>query len=98
MPVNRTKKDRPWRSGQFSEEVLSLFLELEAVPRRERDSDAYRARTRELATALDLGGELLCSLVDVNSVTSRSPYPEDRPPHEDWLRVRAVRLELLRAC
>jgi hypothetical protein len=38
-----TPINRPRRPGLFSRDILDLFLRLESVPKRERDSDEWRA-------------------------------------------------------
>jgi hypothetical protein len=51
MPTNRTPVSRPWRSGRFTGELLTLFARLERVPLDERD-DGWRKDSRRLATML----------------------------------------------
>jgi hypothetical protein len=92
MPSNRTPINRA-RTPPINSETLVLFVELNAVPKRRRDTDTFKQRDRELARRLDLGGEWMC---DVCSVTdpSRKSYRTGFH-HESWLKVHAVRLRLL---
>ena len=86
-PINRT------RTPIIDAETLALFVELDAVPKRRRDTDTFKQRDRELARRLDLGGEWMC---DVCSVTDASHKSYRTGMHHDsWLKVRAVRLRLL---
>jgi hypothetical protein len=92
MPTKRTTINRQ-RTPTIDAETLALFVELNAVPMRRRDTDTFKQRDRALARRLDLGGEWMC---DVCSVTdpSRKSYRTGFH-HDAWLKVRAVRLRLL---
>ena len=71
--------------------MLALFMELNAVPKRRRESQSFK--DRELARRLGLGGEWLC---DVTSVTDDERVSHRTGMHHDsWLKVRAVRFRLL---
>ena len=73
--------------------MLALFMELNAVPKRRRESQSFKDRDRELARRLGLGGEWLC---DVTSVTDDERVSHRTGMHHDsWLKVRAVRFRLL---
>jgi hypothetical protein len=86
-PINRT------RTPVIDAETLALFVELNAVPKRRRDSQNFKDRDRQLARRLDLGGEWMC---DVTSVTDDERVSYRTGMHHDsWLKVRAVRLRLL---
>ena len=92
MSTNRTPINRT-RTPIIDAETLALFVELDAVPKRRRDTDTFKQRDRELARRLDLGGEWMC---DVCSVTDASHKSYRTGMHHDsWLKVRAVRLRLL---
>ena len=92
MSTYRTPLNR-LRSPPIDAETLALFVELNAVPKRRRDTDTFKQRDRELARRLDLGGEWMC---DVCSVTDASHKSYRTGMHHDsWLKVRAVRLRLL---
>jgi hypothetical protein len=54
MSTNRTPLNR-LRSPQIDAETLALFVELNAVPKRQRDSQTFKDRDRQLARRLDLG-------------------------------------------
>jgi hypothetical protein len=92
MSTNRTPINRT-RTPIIDAETLALFVELNALPKRRRDTDRFKQRDRELARRLDLGGEWMC---DVCSVTDASLKSYRTGMHHDsWLKVRAVRLRLL---
>jgi hypothetical protein len=67
LPTNRIPVARPWRSGRFTGEVLSLFARLDRVPERERQRDEWQKDSRRLAALL--GEEFLdswfCGRIDV---------------------------------
>lgn len=93
MPSKRTLVNRE-RSPRISAETVRMFATLESTPPPRRKTQEFKNRDRELARRLGLGGEWLCSVV---SVLDRGPCYRTvgSPQHEDWLRVRAVRLRLL---
>jgi hypothetical protein len=85
------------RKSVFSDGVLTLFAQLDAVPLRDRETDAFKAKDRELARLLGLSGPWLC---DVASVTDGRPILAagmTEPTLQGHLRVRAVREQLLQA-
>jgi hypothetical protein len=76
--------------------VVALFAELEAVPRRDRESQDYRDKTRQLARSLGLMPEWWTG----NHVNDRSRAPCHPPEylaHHDWHVVRGMRERLLEA-
>lgn len=92
VSTNRTPIKRT-RTPIIDAETLALFVELNAVPKRRRDSQTFKDRDRQLARRLDLGGEWMC---DVTSVTDDERVSHRTGMHHDsWLKVRAVRLRLL---
>jgi hypothetical protein len=95
MPAKlRAPKER--RPPPFDPEVLALFRELDATPMRARESDAFKARSRELARALGLENEWFlsqCSVLDRSAL----PNPPLRLAEEDMHAVRRVRNALLAA-
>jgi len=94
--TKRTPIGRPSRHPLISNEALRLFAELEAVPLRERDSQAFKDAAHELARMLGLVSEFWT----MNSVLDRSErphWPDHLVAFKDWHRVREVRLQLLEA-
>ena len=88
----RSVIDRP-RTPRIDSETLALFMELNAVPKRRRESQSFKDRDREPARRLGLGGEWMCdvcSVTDDERVSHRTGFH-----HEAWLKVRAVRERLL---
>ena len=59
MPTKRTPLDRR-RKPLIDAETLALFTRLEAVPMRQRKTQAFKDKDRELARRLGLGDEWLC--------------------------------------
>jgi hypothetical protein len=96
MTAKRTPLERR-RTPRIDDETLRLFTELEHAPLQHRKSDDFKQRDRELARRLGLGGEWLCSVASVTNRKRTSYYREGSPQREDWLRVRAVRNQLLAA-
>lgn len=92
MSTNRTPINRT-RTPIIDAETLALFVELDAVPKRRRDTDTFKQRDRELARRLDLGGEWMCDVCSVTDASHKS-YRTGMH-HNSWLKVRAVRLRLL---
>jgi len=94
MPVKaRVAKER---RPSFSAEAIELFVALERMPRRDRDGDEFRAKSKRLAALLGLTSEWWTC----NSVLDRTRAPCHPPgylAYDDWFRVRAVREELLAA-
>jgi hypothetical protein len=77
-------------------DALALFIELDRVPKRRRNAQAFKDGERELARLLGLTAELWSG----NSVLDRSDGPCHPPAyisHDDWHRTRRVREALLRA-
>jgi hypothetical protein len=96
MPTTRRTIVRP-RRATFTPEVLKLFAELDATPRRGRDSDEFKTKDRELHRLLGLGGQWFCSCA---SVTDGSPLRSagmTPPTYLDHQKVRGVRQQLLAA-
>lgn len=94
MPVKLriAKQRRPL----FSLEVLELFIHLEGI--RDEDSREFQDGSKRLAQLLNLGAEYLCSCTSVTHRELHHSMPnDDYPSAQDWLRVRAVRLQLLAA-
>jgi hypothetical protein len=92
-----TKRRNPKeRRPVFSDEIIALFEELDAVPLRKRESSAFKSDDRRLAHMLGLGAEWLCA---VFSVTGRGPLRSEHSPptRADREKVRAARLQLLEA-
>jgi hypothetical protein len=94
--TTRTTLNRPRRSGSFDREVLELFARLEAVPRRLRSTDEYKADRKRLGIMLDLG-----PLAFWMSVNEDEPEPEHDSrgglDYQDWRVVRDKREQLLAA-
>jgi hypothetical protein len=94
MPVKaRTAKGR---KSVFSDDALALFAELNAVPLRNRDDD-FKARDRELARMLGLGGQWLCSVASVTDGRPLRPASMTPSTYADHVKVRVVRERLLAA-
>jgi hypothetical protein len=92
MPTKRTPRERQ-RTPRIDAETVALFKQLDAVPKRQRKSQDFKDRDRELARRLGLGGEWMCdvcSVTDDERVSHRTGFH-----HESWLKVRAVRERLL---
>jgi hypothetical protein len=95
MPSNRKPIERPQRA-RISAEVLEFFLELERMPRRQRDSQVFKDGEHELARRLNLVSEFWSG----NSVLDRDQGPCWLPSliaHHDWYRLREIREQLLAA-
>jgi hypothetical protein len=97
MPTKRTPLDRRLTLPLVDPEMLALFAELEAVPLRQRKTDKFKARSRELAKQLGLGYEWLCMQTTVLDREARPCHPPGYARNEAWRKVRAVRLQLLAA-
>ena len=95
MPTKRTPLDRR-RKPLIDAETLALFTRLEAVPMRQRKTQAFKDKDRELARRLGLGGEWLCCIQSVLD-HGKTPPPKHLACHESWFRVKAVREQLLEA-
>jgi hypothetical protein len=96
MPTKRVILDRP-RRVTCSAEVVVLFAELDAIPKRARDSDSFKAKDRELARRLDLANEWFFSRCSVLDRSAEPCHPPGSPAAIDWHRVRWVRETLLAA-
>ena len=95
MSTNRIPRSRA-RQAQITPEALALFTELERMPRRDRDSDEFRAKSKYLAALLGLTSEWWTC----NHVHDRSRTPCHPPwcvAHGDWHHCRTVRQMLLAA-
>jgi hypothetical protein len=95
MPAKRRIINRP-RRATFRREVIELFRTLDATPLRDRKTDAFKRRDRELAGMLGLSGEWFLSVASVTD-RARPPALPRRPAEHDHLKVYAIRLELLAA-
>ena len=96
MTTNRRPLARHRHPSAFLPEILALFLELEHTPRRRRQSDAFKAKEKELMYALGLGAEFW----SVTSALDRSTEPGCEPQYgryQDWHTCREVRAQLLAA-
>jgi hypothetical protein len=94
----RTTIDRH-RKPLIDDTTLSLFCELESMPRRGgyhawRSNDEIRRLDRELHERLGLGGEWFCSVCSVLDRRAEHHNPGSLQD-ADFRRVRAVRLALL---
>jgi hypothetical protein len=89
MPTNRTRIQRPLRRPHFSEEVLTLFWELEHTPNDHK--------SKQLALALNLWEEWWLSGCHVNDKSKLPPWPKGYAAHDDWVKTRATRDLLLQA-
>jgi hypothetical protein len=96
MPTKRTPLNRQ-RSPRIDSETLALFVELEAVPPRQRKGVEFRQRDRELHQRLGLGSEWFCSVCSVLDGSRVPYYAAGSPQEDDWRRVRTTRLQLLAA-
>jgi hypothetical protein len=85
------------RRATFTNEVLTLFAELDATPRRERDSNAFKAKDRELHRLLGLSGQWFCSVASVTDGRPLRSSSMTPPTYLDHQKVRAVREQLLAA-
>jgi len=88
MPSNCKPIERPQRA-RISAEVLEFFLELERMPRRQRDSQVFKDGEHELARRLNLVSEFWSG----NSVLDRDQGPCWLPSliaHHDWYRLREI--------
>jgi hypothetical protein len=81
----------------ITDEALRLFVELEGVPKRKRDSRTFKNAEHQLARMLNLVGEYwsMCSVLDRSE---RPAWPDHLQAFQDWHKVRRVREELLKAC
>jgi hypothetical protein len=96
MTTKRTQLERP-RKTTTTTETVRLFVELDAVPMRDRGSRDFEQRAYELAQRLDLGDEHFCSRCSVLDRESGPCWPEGHVARDAWFRVRAVRNQLLAA-
>jgi hypothetical protein len=88
-PIYRFSRNRP-----FSNQALTLFVELERMPRRNRNAQLFKDKERKLARMLNLVSEWWTC----NSVLDDSDapcWPPHLVAHQDWHKVRAVREALL---
>jgi hypothetical protein len=90
---HRTPKGR--RPPPFPPEALALFAELDAVPKRNRESAEFKAKERELMRALDLADAWRFSCCSVLDRSAAPCWPPERPAEHDWHAVRRVRTALL---
>ena len=92
MPTNRTRIARPPRHPKFTDEALTLFVELE---RLSQDSAEFKAGSKRLAFLLGLSEEFFLSGVTVNDASKEPPWPPGHIAHEDWVRCHERRELLL---
>jgi hypothetical protein len=92
----KSKVER-FRVHVFSDDVLSLFAELNRTPQRDRESDAFKAEDRRLARMLGLGGPWLCSGASVVEGRPLRSASMTGPTFADHLKVRGVREQLFEA-
>jgi hypothetical protein len=96
MPSRRTLLDRS-RLAVISPEIVRLFAELEAVPIRQRKTEEFKARSRELARLLGLGYEWFCMQTSVLDREAGPCHPPGYARNDAWAKVRIVRARLLAA-
>jgi hypothetical protein len=94
MPTNRTRIVRPLRQPAFSDEALSLFLELKHLS---QDSAEFKSGSKQLAKLLGLAEEHFLSGCHVNDKDKECPWPLGHCAQEDWQRCREMRIRLLQA-
>jgi hypothetical protein len=92
MTTNRTPIDRPRRAA-ISDSALSLFIELEAVPKRQLWRPEWRAKSRQLARLLGLTVEFWAQ----EHVNNASGPCGNELARETWHKCREVRKQLLAA-
>jgi hypothetical protein len=94
MPTKREIVDRPRRTS-ITPEVLSLFIELEHIPPRQRCREEFKLRQRQLMRLLDLVPQFWT----MNSVLDRHgpSGPEGGLCRQHHAECRAVRERLLEA-
>jgi hypothetical protein len=80
----------------FSPEIIALFVELEAVPGRQRDRQEWQAESKRLAGLLGLSSEWW-SMNHVNDRSARPCHPPGYYAHNAFYRCRVVRQALLEA-
>jgi hypothetical protein len=93
MPTKRTPLERR-RLPILDDETLTLFVTLETTPPRERRSDKFKQRERELHERLGLAHEWFCSVCSVLDARSEHHRPGSLQVG-DFKRMREVRLALL---
>ena len=93
MPVKL--REAKTRRPVFTDEVLSLFRELEAWPPRRRRQQEYIAKSKRLAALLDLTSEWWT----MNHVHNTDPPcgPKEGVARVDWVTCREMRERLLEA-
>jgi hypothetical protein len=89
--------DRRLPHTRIDPEVLALFLELEAVPKRRRNDRDFERRAYQLAQKLGLGSEHFCQRCSVLDRGRGPCWPPAYIAHDVWYQVREVRLRLLEA-
>lgn len=92
MSTNRRTRSWPLRA-EITPEVLELFLELEGVSDR---NPKFKAGSRRLANLLGLN-DAWWSGQHVNDASVGPCHPPEYIAHDDWHRVRRVRIALLAA-
>jgi hypothetical protein len=94
MTTNRVPISRS-RRASITDEALSLFIELEAVPKRQLRRPEWRAKSKLLARLLGLSVEFWAG-ESVNNNNS-GPCRSDALARETWHRCREMRKQLLAA-
>jgi hypothetical protein len=80
----------------FSPELVALFIELEAVPARQRDRQEWQAESKRLAGLLGLSSEWW-STNHVNDRMARPCWPREHYAYNAFYRCRVVGQALLEA-
>jgi len=89
--LREAKERRP----SFSAEVLELFRELNATPRRRRETPEFKAKSKRLGVLLGLSTEWWMML-HVETANSSRPH-STLAAHALWPHVQATRAALLEA-
>jgi hypothetical protein len=96
MPTKRVPLDRRL-TPPLTPEIVRLFVKLERAPPRQRKTEEFKARSRELARRLGLGYEWLCMQTSVLDREAAPCHPPGYARNESWRKVRAVRDRLIQA-
>lgn len=80
----------------FSPELVALFIELEAVPARQRRQE-WQAGSKRLAGLLGLTSEWW-AMCHVHDRSAGPCWPDGYYARDAWFRCRAVREALLEFC
>jgi hypothetical protein len=93
MPSRRTPIDRQ-RNPVINAEMVAEFVALENTPKRQRKSEEFWRKDKELHNRLGLGFERIAAVVSVLD-PGPHPYPPGSPHYEGAERVKAARRRLL---